>query len=703
MNYKNTKRGLSLFLAFALFFTTISVGIGSEVVSRTAVPVKDSVSKATVSTALTFYVPELIYLTPSIAANSARTFKYYVDSNTSGVLDTQKAKTSGTVYFYCANATNISISLSGCSAYTLGSSSAAGTTLSTTITAGTLAAGLSQGYTTNLIWTVTYKVNGENRTAYGLTVCYAPQVSVVATAIRTYNSDGTGGGDKADLQAFAWISGVHGCGTGGNYQANTSGSYILAPLLGTVTSTTSNTGCVSWFFAQTNGWSRYHDWSGGDDRYTANINSPTGTLTVDTSRYSNINQIPNLTCGHAITHTGNMDGGKYKNYASNFSPNGQTGWQYADATSTDNGWQNNVITGYPGYIFWGSTADVSVTNGVQRNDNMWDQAISSYDNIRLKVAGWGNNNGEYNAYSCLVNVNMTKVNKGTLRSTVRQYVNMGLQDDDYPAGTWSTYITALQDAAARLGNPTATDTSTTALDNAYNALVGNTFAANIYHRSADGYVYQNENLTFNSGDNVTFAPNSYTGYQVSSASGETTGTGSTTVYNRRSAVSQTYNYSPITYTIAYNGNGSTGGSTASASHTYNVAKALTANGFTKLGHSFTGWNTAANGSGTAYSNGQSVTNLSATQGATVTLYAQWSVNTYPVTFNANGGTGSMTPQNIVFGQTAALSSNAFGRVGHSFANWNTAANGSGTTYANGASYTMNTEGATLYAQWTPLN
>ena len=43
-----------------------------------------------------------------------------------------------------------------------------------------------------------------------------------------------------------------------------------------------------------------------------------------------------------------------------------------------------------------------------------------------------------------------------------------------------------------------------------------------------------------------------------------------------------------TYTVVYNGNGNTGGSTASSSHTYGVAKALTANGFTKTGHEFRG-------------------------------------------------------------------------------------------------------------------
>src|SRR5699024_5033806 len=100
-----------------------------------------------------------------------------------------------------------------------------------------------------------------------------------------------------------------------------------------------------------------------------------------------------------------------------------------------------------------------------------------------------------------------------------------------------------------------------------------------------------------------------------------------------------------TYTIAFNGNGATGGSTASVSATYDKAQNLPTNGFTKTGYSFTGWNTKADGTGTAYANGASVKNLTATQGATVTLYAQWKVNSYNLTINPNKGTWNNTTSN----------------------------------------------------------
>ena len=97
-----------------------------------------------------------------------------------------------------------------------------------------------------------------------------------------------------------------------------------------------------------------------------------------------------------------------------------------------------------------------------------------------------------------------------------------------------------------------------------------------------------------------------------------------------------------TYSVKFNANGGSG-SMSNQSMTYDQSKALTANAFSKTGYTFKGWATSASGS-VAYSNSQSVKNLSATQGATVNLYAVWGANTYTITFNANGGTGSMSKQ-----------------------------------------------------------
>ncbi|MFN2938382.1 InlB B-repeat-containing protein [Lachnospiraceae bacterium YH-ros2226] len=95
-------------------------------------------------------------------------------------------------------------------------------------------------------------------------------------------------------------------------------------------------------------------------------------------------------------------------------------------------------------------------------------------------------------------------------------------------------------------------------------------------------------------------------------------------------------WTPHTYNVAFSPNGGTG-NTAGQSFTYDEAKALIANGFSRKGYTFIGWNTKADGSGTAYSDKQSVENLTATDKATVTLYAQWKPITYTVKIHLNGG------------------------------------------------------------------
>jgi hypothetical protein len=92
---------------------------------------------------------------------------------------------------------------------------------------------------------------------------------------------------------------------------------------------------------------------------------------------------------------------------------------------------------------------------------------------------------------------------------------------------------------------------------------------------------------------------------------------------------------------------------------------------------------AANGSGVG-----PFSNEASTNGTTIL---------YTVTFNADGGSGTMTAETDT--APTALTPNAFTWPGYSFSGWNTAANGSGTAYPDGAIYPFTTN-ATLYAQWT---
>ena len=82
------------------------------------------------------------------------------------------------------------------------------------------------------------------------------------------------------------------------------------------------------------------------------------------------------------------------------------------------------------------------------------------------------------------------------------------------------------------------------------------------------------------------------------------------------------------------------------------------------------------------------------------LYVQWVGNDYNVTYNSNGGTGTMANQTIKYGSSATLTNNAFTKTGYSFAGWATTANAQTAEFANGANFSMNQKGITLYAVWS---
>ncbi len=149
-----------------------------------------------------------------------------------------------------------------------------------------------------------------------------------------------------------------------------------------------------------------------------------------------------------------------------------------------------------------------------------------------------------------------------------------------------------------------------------------------------------------------------------------------------------------TYTVTFDANGGTG-EMAEQVFIEGEPQTLIANAFTYQGHTFEGWNTMRNGTGTSYDDRQRITVTS-----DMTLYAQWKkITTFvTVTFDANGGTGEMRPQQYVAGSPQVLRPNAFSKPDYYFHNWNTEADGSGTSYANTQEITVSGN-ITLYAQW----
>ena len=178
--------------------------------------------------------------------------------------------------------------------------------------------------------------------------------------------------------------------------------------------------------------------------------------------------------------------------------------------------------------------------------------------------------------------------------------------------------------------------------------------------------------------------------RVGNAGASYTPTSNTTLYA---------NYTPITYSVHYDGNGATSGSMVNSTHTYDTAKNLTANGYSRshtltyvlnggkinnstsdvndsISSTFNNWNRAQNGSGTSYSNSASVINLSTTQNDVINLYAQWNLGT----------TNLREPS----------------KYGYNFEGWYSNSGLTAKVGNAGNSYTP-TNNTTLYANWVAKN
>jgi uncharacterized repeat protein (TIGR02543 family) len=231
--------------------------------------------------------------------------------------------------------------------------------------------------------------------------------------------------------------------------------------------------------------------------------------------------------------------------------------------------------------------------------------------------------------------------------------------------------TAPTDAAAYTAGATAT-----AKSNSGNlAKTGYTFAG--WNRAADG-----------------------SGTSYAAGSGSFAINADTTLYAKWTALP--------TYSVTYDGNGAGSGTVPTDATAYLGGATVTvmdnSGSLTKSGNAFAGWNTAADGSGTNYVAGSG----SFAIGANTTLYATWTAaTTYSVTYDGNGASTGTVPTDAAAylggaTATAAANSGNLTKTGYTFDGWNTAADGSGTSYVAGSDSFAVSADTTIYAKWTAV-
>ena len=156
------------------------------------------------------------------------------------------------------------------------------------------------------------------------------------------------------------------------------------------------------------------------------------------------------------------------------------------------------------------------------------------------------------------------------------------------------------------------------------------------------------------------------------------------------------------YTVKYDAGGGKG-TMGDQKFTFDVPQNLSPNAFTRDGYTFTGWKRADTGD--SYTDGQQVSNLTSTPNGIVTMIAQWTPNPASINYDPNpptgrtpGGQGTANWTGHT-GDTQAIGANGWTVDGYTFIGWNTSADGKGTAYAPGTTWTANGT-LTLYAQWT---
>ena len=155
----------------------------------------------------------------------------------------------------------------------------------------------------------------------------------------------------------------------------------------------------------------------------------------------------------------------------------------------------------------------------------------------------------------------------------------------------------------------------------------------------------------------------------------------------------------VAQTLTYHGNGATGGNTAAQSGKTGDELTTNANGFTRDGYTFVRWDTAKDGSGTAYGEGKNGVGRYTMKPAGNDLYAIWQANPASIRYRDDyGATGSTPDTTGVTGQNVTIAQSGFTRSGYTFTGW-ARDRRTDPSLQPGGRYTLTPGTTTLWAQW----
>ena len=596
-----------------------------------------------------FYVPETIYLksTAGRAEDMYKDFQYYLNVDTSGA-PRKPAKSGdpyydndGFIYFECKGATDIQSPTldNSVTSYEIIRDTAADTSKSATfiVHSGKLRNLNGGNNGTALIrWTIRFKYNNTPYTATAYSVVYGPNRNVTADGVYGYDYNSK----ESCSSGLLWIEGAHitdtasvslfdpDWGYGGSaYQ--TTGQYKMDPLGYGLNAAPDDVRPSAYainganFSGQTKSFrycncvrERKYD---GDGDWVSHVdcNRTPAEITVDNSRFSNLNQVPNLKLGYMVTDWENTDM--------------RRNWFVSDATDAVSwtGGRPHLITDQDGmdltqHQYWksdsrsysifrsargtilgksGGTPALNESTSRGRQENVYgtdrDTGVKYHNKISYQLghtetktmafrgAVSGAKKKSWAMSTAMVFLKVNEVNKTNLRNLVNSCATINIHAAQYNNSTaWQNFESAFRTASEVLGNPKATkneiNNAVDALQYAKNHL--GTGVARVYYKSTSGKTLRSRvDMSYNYGDTVTTAALTFPGYELTQAT-EPRITSNT--YQAETVF--TYLYAPQTYAIHYNLNGGTVQNGNPTSYTIET-DAIRLHNPIRSGYIFVGW------------------------------------------------------------------------------------------------------------------
>ena len=457
--------------------------------------------------AVHFYVPEAVYLIPTTAATAG--VQYYLNSYDNSATTTLTAKeTVGRLYFYCSDSTDVTVSYSISGG--AGSVADLTTTGTTTIDDDSFTiTGLNNTNAQIITWTATFTGSDDiSRTVTSYTYVYKQNPDPTGAAVECKGNETTGLTTRNIYMGFLtllWGANSSNTGSYGVKAAFKLTNGNGKPVLATANNVTpENAGFIGTGFSP-----KYVNYSypGGAE---VTVTSPTAFFYVDSSRFTNLNQVPNMYYGLTMTDDEETRDDDVRVYLQNSS-----GTTLATYHSKDDYGGETLI-----YQFGARTVDYAMSNITDGGSlTLRMQGYCVGDSDRTDAKGW-----------CNINFTVYDTAKGNLRSAYVKEIKNGYyrQQGRYTSATWSTYVSAMKNAATVLGNPSATyanvTSAITTLDNAVSGLALQNYTQSLRHvllvptdpnSPTTGYIVgsliETESIGSALFNTVTFEANTYTG------------------------------------------------------------------------------------------------------------------------------------------------------------------------------------------------